>query len=820
MTTCTLCGATIEETPVTDADVAGQYCCTGCLAAARSVDDPREAESVSHEQHGTEGGDVGETTVLSVDGMHCATCEEFLESQAMDLDGVAAVEATYAAELVRVTHDETVVTGEELASALSTSGYDAEIAADADSSEQDDLGRLLVGGFFAMMGMTWYVLFLYPVYLGVAPSNLVLNVDGAAGTYVLGMLWVFATTVLAYTGAPLFRSALVSLRARQPNVDLLIALAAGTAYLYSTVAVLVGRTEVYFDVAMVIVVVVTIGRHYERRVRRKASDALSTLAAARVDTARRRTDTGVEEVPVDAVEPGDEVVVRPGEHIPVDGTVLEGVAGVDESLVTGESAPVRKSGGDDVVGGAVATDGELVITPDSAGASTIDRLVELLWEVQSERTTPQRVADRLARVFVPGVIGIALLAGGWALASGATATGALLTGLAVLVVSCPCALGLATPLAVASGLRAALSSGIVITDRAAVERAPGVDVVALDKTGTLTTGSMTVVDVVGHEATLARAAAVEQFADHPIAEAIAEAGAITGAVTGVERYPGRGAAALVDGDRVVVGRATLIESEDIGVPRQLKARYERAAMTGATPSYVAWGGRVRGIVVAGDEYRSGWESTVADLRAVADRVVVLTGDSAAAASRLEESPVIDEVFARVPPTGKAAVVERVQDQGAVAFVGDGSNDAPALAAADVGVAMGSGTDVAGDAADAVVVGDEFEAVPTVFSITAATRRRIRENLVWAFGYNAVAIPLAAVGMLNPLFAAVAMSASSLLVVGNSARSLGGEESTGPTQAAMGDERLESPGNDGGVAPTPAPDGGHHTGDGGRDGEAS
>ncbi|MFB6104490.1 MAG: heavy metal translocating P-type ATPase [Halobacteriaceae archaeon] len=769
MAECTVCGHETPDPPKTAEDVPGQYCCEGCLAVAREVEDPATADIGGHSPDGTIDGDT-DTSVVAVDGMHCATCEAFLEDQATEIDGVVDAEATYAAELVRVTHEPGVGTG-DLVDGLTVAGYRAHDARDDDAAEQEDAGRLLVGGFFTLMSMMWYVLFLYPVYLGVPSEDLLLDVTGPAGTYVLGMVWVFATAVLAYTGAPLFRSAIVSLRARQPNVDLLVALAAGTAYLYSAVALLVGRVEVYFDVAMVIVVVVTLGRHYERRVRRRASDALSELAAARVDTARRRTDSGIETVDVDALEPGDDVVVRPGERIPVDGTVLDGVAAVDESLITGEAAPVRKEPGDDVIGGAVATDGELVITPTEAGESTVDRLVELLWEVQSERTGPQRLADRIARVFVPSVVVIAVLATVAALVTGATTTAALLTGLAVLVVSCPCALGLATPLAVASGLRTALAHGIVLTDRAAVERAPGIDVVALDKTGTLTTGSMTVVDVYGSPDTLERAGAVEQFADHPVAEAIAETAAVDSDVGSVDRSPGRGVEATVDGETVVVGRESLIDDHDLAIPPHLAGRYELAQSRGYTPSYVGWGDRVQGVVVAGDEYRPGWQATVETVADSADRVVVLTGDTAAAAQRLGTCEAIDEVFARVRPSGKAAVVERLRDRGSVAFVGDGSNDAPALAAADVGIAMGSGTDVAGDAADAVVVDDDLTAVPTVFAVTRATRRRVRENLAWAFGYNLVAIPLAATGLLNPLFAAIAMSASSLLVVGNSTRAL-------------------------------------------------
>lgn len=763
---CRVCGGSTPDPPISAPDVRGEFCCEGCLATVREGESSGTASASS-----SDDSDELATTVLAVEGMHCATCESFLEDRATEVAGVVDADATYAAELVRVTHDEARVDTSTLVEALSTGGYTARPVDTDPAHDPDDTGRLLVGVLFTAMAMMWYVLFLYPAYLGVSPSTLLMDVSGPAGTYVLGMLWVFATAVLAYTGAPLFRSALVSLRARQPNVDLLVALAAGTAYLYSTVAVLVGRTEVYFDVAMVIVVVVTLGRAYERRMRRRASDALSELAAARVDSARRRTGSGIETVAVDRIESGDEVVVRPGEHIPVDGTVLEGVAGVDESLITGEGTPVRKEPGDDVVGGSIATDGELIVTPTEDAASTVDRLVEVLWEVQSERTGPQRIADRLAEVFVPAVIVIATVAGGWSLMSGSTPTTAFLTGLAVLVVSCPCALGLATPLAVASGLRRALDDGIVLTDRAAVERGADVDIVALDKTGTLTTGAMTVDAVYGHEETLGRAAAVEQFADHPIADAIAGSVAVDRGVEEVTRHPGMGASARVAGTTVTVGRAALFEDRAIRIPDRLVARYDQGEAAGKTSSYVAWEGEVRGVVVTGDAFRPGWQAVVEDLASPAERVVVLTGDSAAATAPLEAVAAIDEVISRVEPTEKASVVERFRDHGTVAFVGDGTNDAPALATADIGVAMGSGTDVAGDAADAVVVGDDLTAVPQVFAVTRATRRRVWQNLGWAFAYNAVAIPLAALGMLNPLFAAIAMSASSLLVVGNSARPL-------------------------------------------------
>jgi len=423
------------------------------------------------------------------------------------------------------------------------------------------------------------------------------------------------------------------------------------------------------------------------------------------------------------------------------------------------------------MGGGVLVDGGLVVRADAEPTSTADRLVETLWDVQSGAAGPQRLVDRIAAVFVPLVFALAALTTVGHLAVGSGATTALLTGLTVLVVSCPCALGLATPMAVAAGIRDALSDGVVITDRDALQTAPEIETVAFDKTGTLTTGEMTVRDVEGDEATLAYAAAVEQFATHPVADAILEAGDPHGdPVTDFENYPGQGVGARVGDSDVLVGGQDLLTDRGWTVPTELAERY-RSAPAATVPSYVGWDGRVRGVVVAGDQFRPEWESVVADL-AETHRVVVITGDGPDAARPLEDDPDVDEVFAGVPPEAKAAVVDRLTATETVAMVGDGSNDAPALAAADVGIAMERGTRLAVDAAGVVVTTDSLDPIPSVFGITRGTRRRVRENLGWAFLYNAVAVPLAVAGLLNPLFAAVAMATSSLLVVLNSTRAVG------------------------------------------------
>ncbi|MFB6218523.1 MAG: heavy metal translocating P-type ATPase, partial [Halobacteriaceae archaeon] len=393
------------------------------------------------------------------------------------------------------------------------------------------------------------------------------------------------------------------------------------------------------------------------------------------------------------------------------------------------------------------------------------------WAVQTARPGTQRLADRIAAVFVPVAAALAVAAGGYHLLAGAPLRGALLTGLAVLVVSCPCALGLATPLAVTAGLRAALDRGVVVTDETAFERAPDAEVVALDKTGTLTTGEMAVAAVEGDPRTAERAAAVEQFADHPVAAAIVEHTPPPDCrVEDVEQFPGRGVAGTVEGERVVVGHRDLFAERGWAVPGDLADRAGSAREAGRAPALVGWDGRARGVVVAGDEPREGWESVVEAL-ATDREVVVVTGDGPAAAERFREHPGVAEVLAEVPPEGKAEAVSRLGAERTVAMVGDGTNDAPALGAADLGVAMGGGAALAADAADAVVTTDDLSAVPAVFDVTAATDRRIRQNLGWAFCYNAVAVPLAMTGLLTPVVAAGAMAASSLLVVGNSSREL-------------------------------------------------
>ena len=793
---CRLCDLPCPVPPVTDPEVGGAFCCRGCLEVQRSLgelgDEERDAveKAVGGSGNADTGDgdltDAGDSAFFTVDGMHCTTCEAFIEGRGGTTDGIYAVEASYATDTVRVRYDPDVLDADELPAVLSGYGYTASKrdAATTEGTVNETAKFLAGGGFFGMMVMVLYVLFLYPTYFGYAP---IVELGSFAGLYVFGNIWAMSSFVLFYTGWPILRGAFVSLRAGVPNMDLLVALAASSSYVYSTLAIVLGRSDLYFDVTVAIILVVIGGGYYESKIKQRAVGRLSELTESRIEEARR-AESGAT-VPIDDVDSGDRLLVRPGERIPLDGDVLRGTAAVDESLMTGESAPVSKRPGDPVAGGTIVTDAPLVITVGETATSTLDRLVETLWEIQSSTPGVQRIADRLATVFVPLVVGIAVAIAGLTYASGGGGTNAVLLGLTVLIVSCPCALGLATPLAIASGIETATGRGIIVTTAAVFEDAPGIDTVVLDKTGTLTEGSMSVVSVhADDEATVcARAAAVESLSEHPIASAIVEYAENTGSVPTTAADGGtmsvdpetfnrdaRGVAAPIDGTETVVGHPDHLRERGLSIPEAYGDRIEAARARGSVPVVVGWDGRARGVVVVADTLRPEWKTAVETLSSDRD-VVVLTGDEGATADRFRAIDGVSEVFAGVPPAAKAETIRRLKKRGPVAMVGDGSNDAPALAAADLGIALGSGTRLASDAADAVIADDDLRAVPETFRIATRTRARIRRNLGWAFTYNAIAIPLAIFGFLNPLFAAVAMAASSTVVVANSARSFGSFE---------------------------------------------
>ncbi|MEF8814497.1 MAG: heavy metal translocating P-type ATPase [Halovenus sp.] len=791
MTTCTLCDLPADP-PVTAESVDGTFCCRGCLNVYETLGDV----DVEEPSDGTGGDDIpesAETAYLAVDGMHCGTCELYLESVAGRAEGVYSADASYAAETVRVAYDPETQTTEGLVEAVSGLGYSARRRDAGTDAGTDAESRLLVGAIFGMMAMTWYALFLYPTYFGFDPVVEFGTFDGA---YLYGQLAVLTAIILFYTGQPVLRGAYVSVRTRQPNVDLLVTIAALAAYLYSTGRLLVGGTDLYYDVTIVVVLAVTVGNYYEERIKQRATGLLTDLTELQVEQATRADG---ETVPVEAVDPGDRLVVRPGKRVPVDGTIREGTAAVDEALVTGESVPETRGPGDEVRGGTVVTDAPLVVEVGENADSTLDHIVGMLWDIQATRPGAQRVADKLATVFVPLVLTLAVTVVVVLLATGTAFRPALLTGLTVLIVSCPCALGLATPLAVAAGLRSAADRGVVVATPALFESVDDVGTVVFDKTGTVTGGDLTVtaVTAVGtrEQQLLARAAQVEQFSTHPVARAVVEESpddATVDEVDGFERYDD-GVGGTVDGKDVLVAHPDRFHEREWVLPTAVDEQVHETRQAGNIPTVVGWDGRAYGVVAVGEQVRPEWDE-VARLLGADSRVVVLTGDEEESVGWLRDHPSVDAVFAGVPPDGKAETVRRLAASETVAMVGDGSNDAPALAAADIGVAVGDRTKLATDAADAVVVDGDLRSVPAVFGVARRTKRRIRENLAWAFLYNGIAVPLALAGLINPLFAAAAMATSSLVVVANSARS----------QARDGRETPEGNERQGKPAGTPAP----------------
>ncbi|GLZ48492.1 carbonate dehydratase [Actinomycetospora sp. NBRC 106375] len=726
-----------------------------------------------------------ETAVLDLDigGMTCAACAARIERRLNRLEGVSA-SVDFAGEGARV------VLGPDITSAtvvetVGRLGYTArparppseELDEPADDGELRDLWRRLV----------------VAAALFVPVADLALAMTAVPSLRFPGWAWVLAALaapVVLWSAWPLHRRALAGLRQWTTSMDTLVSLGIVAATVWSLGAVLLGAPPapagstwelllhpsgpVYLEVAAGVTTFVLAGRYVERRARRASGDALAALARLAARDVAVLADDGIEtRVPVASLAVGMRFVVRPGEKIAADGRVVGGSSVVDRSMLTGEPVPSDAGVGDAVVGGTVATSGRLVVEATAVGEATaLAGMVRLVREARADKADVQRLVDRISAWFVPAVVVLAVLTAlGWWLA-GAGVAGAFSPALAVLVIACPCALGLATPMAmvVASGRGA--RRGIFLKGHHALETSRRVDTVVLDKTGTLTTGRMAVVSVLGSVPLLERAAAVERGSEHAIAAAIvAEASELSSGVPSEPddfvALPGLGARAVVDGVTVTVGRPDLFAS---GVPSSLIDAWAAAEEAGHTVVAVGWDDAVQGAVVLADDVKPSAAPAVAALKQAGLHPVLLTGDHERAARTVADAVGIDDVVAGVLPEGKLAFLAARRASGAVvAMVGDGVNDGPALAAADLGLAVGTGTDVALEAADVILVRDDLTAVPEALALARATHRTIRVNLGWAFGYNVAAVPLAVAGLLNPLLAGLAMALSSLLVVSSSMR---------------------------------------------------
>jgi Cu+-exporting ATPase len=711
---------------------------------------------------------------IAVEGMTCAACANRIQRTLTKLDGVEQVQVNFANGRATVMHDQ-AVGDETLREAIERLGYQAPVTSDHDEAErrrEADLRR------------RWVV----ALWLGIP----LVAISMIPPLMFEGWEWVaaaLATPVVFWSGWSFHRAAWMNLRHGATTMDTLVSMGTLSAWTWST-AVLFGSIgdeatgsmagmsmsgdglHVYYETAAVIIALILIGKWLEIRAKRRSGDALRALADLGVRTARLVDGT---EVPVEQLAPGMRFVVRPGEKIATDGVVVEGRSAIDASMVTGEPVPVEVGPGDEVIGATVNANGSLVVEAARVGADTaLAQIIRLVDEAQGSRAEVQRLADRVAAVFVPTAIGIAIVTLFAWLAIDGDANDAFTAAVAVLIIACPCALGLATPLGIMVGTGRAAQLGVIIKGGEVLEDTRRIDTIVLDKTGTVTEGRMGLVDVVAPDADavlmLALAGAVESRSEHPIARSIAaaasESGPLPGPIEAFVNRPGVGVVATVDGVEVRVGRRQLFDT----VPAPVERAGAAAERSGNTAVFVGRAGAAEAVLVVADTVKPTSRDAVDAFHDLGLTVTLLTGDNDRTARSVGAEVGVDHVISEVLPDAKAAEIVRLQAEGRrVAMVGDGINDAPALAQADLGIALGTGTDVAIEASDLTIVSGDLRAAADAVALSRRTLATIKGNLFWAFAYNAAAIPLAAFGVLNPMIAAGAMGMSSLFVVSNSLR---------------------------------------------------
>ena len=722
---------------------------------------------------------------LVISGMTCAACVSRVEKAARRVPGVGDAAVSLLANSGAFSYDPALTSPPAIAAAIEKIGFQAAPVTPEPPQPTDHGadGRALAGRFWASATLT------LPVLLGAMGPEL-----GGWVPRALTSPWTqFALSlpVVAWAGGPFFAKAWLSLKARGADMNTLIALGTGTAFGFSLLVSLAparfGR-HVYFETADVIITLLLLGRMLEARAKGKTGAAIEALLGLQPRTARVIGDNGEErDIPIDGVRVGDRVRVRPGETIPTDGRVVEGASAVDESMLTGESLPVEKTVGDPVTGATRNTRGSFVFQTTRVGADTaLARIVRLVRSAQTSRAPIQKTADTVTAYFVPAVLSVAI--GTFALwfSFGHAPALALSCFVATLIIACPCALGLATPTSLAVGMGRGAEMGVLIRNAEALERAGAVQVVLLDKTGTVTAGRPVLTDILPANglalAQLLRlSAAAERGSEHPLAQAILDGADAQGlsraSASEFDSVAGQGIAAVVEGHRVLAGNAALLASRGVATDA-LDEPADALARAGKTAMYVAVDGHPAGLLAVADVVRPTSAAAIAALHHLGLTVVLLSGDNARTAEAVGRAVGVDRVLAGVLPEGKSAEVRRLQAEGKiVSMVGDGINDAPALALADVGIALGTGTDVAAEAADITLLGGDLQGVVTAIALSRATGRNIRQNLLFAFGYNILGIPLAAGllyaltghGLLSPMIASGAMALSSVSVVTNALR---------------------------------------------------
>jgi Cu+-exporting ATPase len=699
---------------------------------------------------------------VGITGMTCAACVGRIERVLKRVPGVAAANVNLATEIAQVAGDASL-TPAAIEAAIARAGYGTRpVDHSGVPEDQEKLHRELA---WILGGVALTIPLIAPMLGALIDRHVMLPV-----------WWqlALATPVQFWLGAPFYRGAWKALRGGTANMDVLVALGTSAAFGLSLYLMVAGTIHLYFESAAVIIVLVRLGKWLEARAKRRTLRALEALESLRPTEALVRRDGQDVTVAAAALRPGDLLVVKPGARIAADGAVVEGRSSVDQSLLTGESRPVDVEAEDHVIGGAVNGDGLLLVRVTAVGAeSMLSRIVRMVAEAQGAKAPIQRLVDKISAVFVPVVLAIAVLTvAGWVIA-GHGWEPAILHAVAVLVIACPCALGLATPTAIMVGTGVGAKNGILIRDAVALEAAGATTIMAFDKTGTLTAGKPKLTEIVTdlpRERALALAAALQQGANHPLAHAVAEAAAhVTApAVSDLRTLPGRGVGGRVDGRVLLLGNGRLMQEEGIDVA-PLAAAAEALQAKGNSVSYLADAGAKRALALLafGDAPKASVRQALAALHRLGVRSLMLTGDNVAAARHLAREIGLDDVRAELLPADKVHAVAELKAKGeTVAMVGDGINDAPALAAADLGIAMATGTDVAIETAGVALMRGDPLLAPAAIDLARATRRKIVQNLVWAFLFNVLGIPLAAMGGLTPIVAGAAMAASSVTVVTN------------------------------------------------------